>query len=272
MKSLYKVIKSTRVDLEEEVCISGSSSDEMTHMELADEVNGEAGSRENSLENAIKYKLKLEKQARQTLADAKIQSEIMINEARKEAEAITKESKDEADNLRTSESQKGYNEGYDKGYNESIQKYNMLIEQANQIIDEAENYKKQSIESLEQEIIQVVLASVEKITRKILDENDDIILGIIKNAIETMTFRDYLIVTVSKEDFEIVEFAKNKILATYPGISKIEIKVADNFKKGDVEIESDSGSLNPSVSHQIKKLIGEFSKLIMSSDNIWLQT
>lgn len=52
-----------------------------------------------------------------------------------------------------------------------------------------------------------------------------------------MTFRDYLIITVSKEDFEIVEFAKNKILATYPGISKIEIKVADNFKKGDVEIE-----------------------------------
>lgn len=86
----------------------------------------------------------------------------------------------------------------------------MLIEQANQIIDEAENYKKQSIESLEQEIIQVVLASVEKITRKILDENDDIILGIIKNAIETMTFRDYLIITVSKEDFEIVEFAKTK--------------------------------------------------------------
>jgi hypothetical protein len=37
---------------------------------------------------------------------------------------LTKESKDEADNLRTSESQKGYSEGYDKGYNESIQKYN----------------------------------------------------------------------------------------------------------------------------------------------------
>ena len=76
-------------------------------------------------------------------------------------------------------------------------------------------------------------------------------------------------IDISATDVEgLVEFAKNKILATYPGISKIEIKIADNFTKGDVEIESDSGSLNPSVSHQIKKLIGEFSKLIMSSDNI----
>jgi len=268
MKSLYKVIKSTSVDVDEEVCISNSSDDEIVNDKLSEEYGDDINSRENSLENVLKHKYQMEKKAKQILDDAKIQVEVMISEAKKESALILEKANIDVENLKQTESRKAYQDSYDKGYKESIQKYSSLIEQANQIINEAENYKKRSIESLEQEIIQLVLASVEKITRKILDENDDIILGIIKNAIETMTFRDYLIITVSKTDFEIVEFAKNKILATYPGISKIEIKTADNFNKGDVEIESDSGSLNPSVSHQIKKIIAEFSKLIISSDNL----
>ena len=193
----------------------------------------------------------------------------MLNEAKIKSESLIIQSRVEAEEQFVAKVQEGYKKGLDKGYLENIEKYKDLIEQANQIVNEAEDYKKKSIETLENEIIQLVIASVEKITRKVLDENDDTILAIIKNAIESMTFRDYLIITVSKEDFEIVEFTKNKILATYPGINKIEIKVADGFKKGDVEIESDSGSLNPSVSFQIKKMIGEFNKLIISSDNLW---
>ncbi len=265
MKSLYKVIKSTNIDYEEEIFISpGSVYDAQT----GEENTGEFSTDGSSLEDVLKYKYRMERQAKQVLDEAKIQAEVMINSAEKQAETINEEAIIKAESLRKSEAQRGYNEGHKKGYSESIEKYTTLIEQATQIVNEAEDYKKQSIESFEQEIIQLVLASVEKITKKILDENDDIVLGIIKNAIESMTFRDYLIITVSKADFEVVEFARNKILAIYPAISKIEVKVSDNFKKGDVEIESDSGSLNPSVSHQIKKLIGEFSKLIIGSDEV----
>lgn len=267
MRSLYKVIKSTSVEIEEEVCISASSKDDSFDEDTFD-INENESPRENSLENTIKYKLQLEKQAKQLLNDAAIQSEVMLSDAKEESENLINNTKIESEKQLKEQAQKGYTDGLNKGYSEIIEKHNILIEQAQKIVNEAENYKKTSVESLENEIIQLVIASVEKITRKLLDENDDIILGVIKNAIESMTFRDYLIITVSKDDFKAVEFAKNKILATYPGISKIEIKVADGFKKGDLEIESDSGSLNPSVTFQIKTMIGEFNKLILSSDNL----
>lgn len=222
---------------------------------------------EVAVAEAIKYKMNLEKQANELLQDAEIKHKILIDEAEKKANDIKIEAEIFSNNLKKQRSEEGYKEGFQKGYSESIAKYNELIVKAQETLNESEKYKENVILSMESEIIQLVLSGVEKITKKLLDEKDDIVINIIKQTLESMNFRDSLILKVSAEDYESISFAKERILAMFPGIKTIDIRVMDSYRKGDVEIESDSGIVNPSVSYQIKKLKEEFTK-ITSDDEV----
>jgi len=264
---LYRIIKSHHVDVEETITIP-SYEEELSETEENDDIY-EEDIQEVAIAEAIKYKMNIEKEAYEILQDAKIQSQIIVEEAEKEGAEIKKEAQSFSDNLKLLKSKEGYEEGFQRGYKESMQKYSDLIISAQNILNEAEGYKESVSLSMESEIIQLVISSVEKITRKLLDEKDEIVINIIKHSLEAMNFRDSLTLKVSSEDFDSISFAKDKILAMFPGIKTIDIRIMDAYRKGDLEIESESGIVNPSVSYQIKKLKKEFSK-ITSDDEVIL--
>ena len=106
MKSLYKVIKSTSVDIEEEVFISNSSKEDSLDDESLD-IDELDMPRGNTLENSIKYKLQLEKQAKQLLNNAKISSEVMLNEAKIKSESLIIQSRVEAEEQFVAKVQEG---------------------------------------------------------------------------------------------------------------------------------------------------------------------
>ena len=54
---------------------------------------------------------------------------------------------------------------------------------------------------------------------------------------------------------------RTRILSMFPTVQDIEIKIVDSYRSGDIEIESDDGTVNASIEDQIIKLKEEFSKL-----------
>ena len=230
---------------------------------------GDDVSFENStLAEAVEYKIRLEKEASNLLYQAKIDTEVMLDDAKRKSQLILEQANKKAEQLKEKGREDGYKEGYKEAYEISMEKYNSLINESIKLLDEAEIYKENTVRNLESEIIQLVLSSVEKITKKILQEDDDIVIEIIKSSIENMTVRDHLILRISSDDFESVNNTKDRLLSMYPGIKAIDIKIVEDFKKGDIDIENESGSVNPSVSYQIKKLFGEFNKLMSGDESI----
>ncbi len=230
--------------------------------------NDESISFEHStLAEAVEYKIKLEKEASNVLYQAKIDSEVMLDDAKRKSQLILEQANMKSDQIKEQSRDDGYKEGYDQAFNLSSDKYNGIINEAIKVLDDAEIYKENTVKNLESEIIQLVLSAVEKITKKILQQDDDIVIEIIKSSIENMTFRDHLILRISSDDYQSVKNTKDRLLSMYPGIKAIDIKIVEDFKKGDIEIENESGSVNPSVSYQIKRLFSEFNKL-MSGDEL----
>lgn len=153
-------------------------------------------------------------------------------------------------------------EGYNKGYEDSIRKYDELLREAKNIIEEAEEYRKNTFLNQEKEIVNLVLQCVNKILKKKIDESDETVVNLILSSIEDLNSRKKITLKISREDFDSTSKLRARILATFPAIENIEIKIIDNYLKGDIEIESDDGDVNPSIKAQFIKLRDEFSKLL----------
>ena len=117
----------------------------------------------------------------------------------------------------------------------SNERYEILLKEARDIIEDAEQYRKNTFANQEKEIIGLVLQCVNKILRQKLDDSDETATKLILSSIEDITSRKKLTVKVSREDFETTSKLKTKILAMFPAVEDIEIKIVETYLKGDTK-------------------------------------
>lgn len=162
------------------------------------------------------------------------------------------------------ERMKGFEEGHKEAYEESIKEYEKLIEEALIVKQDVLQRKQEEIKSLEPKIIELILASIEKIIFMKLSEDDDVVLKVLKETLNRFTFTEKITLKVSPKDYDIMQGAKDKIVASYFGIEDVEIKIDKSYEKGQFIIESKSGSIDPSIDEQIKNLKSEFERILKS--------
>lgn len=267
---MFNIIKSYSVNMDEQVLIPSEPREE-SQKELEDEISAE-----EEVDSETQEELFLERmrekaeqtrlQCEQMQAEAKEEADRLIDQAHHQAGEILRDARQTGEQIAAETEKLAFEKGYETGYMESLTRYRELVEEAKNIVTEAEKYKVDTVNSMEGELIELVSACVEKIIRKTLSENDEILLNVIRTAIDALTQRDYITIKINQEDFEFVDMAKERILSQYPGIRSIDIKIDETMKKGDVEIESESGSVNPSISKQIRKLVYEFDKLFSNEE------
>lgn len=209
------------------------------------------------IEKLEKLKIKIENENEELRKAAREFSDKILEDANKKAKEIVEDA-----NIKSNEIiKKAKKDGYDTGYKKSLDELKNLLLEAKQNIDEAHEYKDKLLNDMESEIVNLILFTVNKIIRTKLTTDDDVIVNMILESIENLNSRENLVIKISSEDFEDAAMLRTKILAIYPGIKNIEIKIIDSFKSGDMEIESESGTVNPSIEAQIKRLYDEFLRM-----------
>ena len=152
-------------------------------------------------------------------------------------------------------------QGYEKGFEEAMSKYDYMLKEAKNILDEAHNFRHESFANAEKQIINLTVECVKKIIRQKMKEDDEMVTNVVLSSIEELNARKKLTVRISRDDFEETSMLRTRILSMFPTVQDIEIKIVDSYKSGDIEIESDDGTVNASIEDQIIKLKEEFSKL-----------
>lgn len=199
------------------------------------------------------------------LKDAWQKHDEIINKAKIEAEAILKEARESSDTimekmyqksrLMIEESkQKGYEEGYKKGYEEGCIAAEKIIKEANSIKREYLQKKAVYLRQLEKDIIDLVINISEKIINQKLDDDKEVIISIILKGLESLLVSDKVIIRVSKDDYDIVEFAKERLLSEASLIEDIEVKMDNSLGKGDCVIETERGCVDVSIKTQIEAM------------------
>lgn len=235
MTYLSRVIKSSRVI------------DETVNSKLDIEKNNKRDISENIIEDAKKkYDCLIkaaENEANNIISNANVKVDKILESTYEKAEALL-------ENARNT----GFNEGYEVGYNEGKLISDNLIKESNEI---KENYLKErefTLNNIEKDVIDLVISSTEKILNYKINNDSEMIISIIKNGLNKLNNSSNIIVRICKEDYDIVELSKDKILSDVSLIEDINFKVDNTLKKGDCIIETANGIVDTSIQSQVKEL------------------
>lgn len=197
--------------------------------------------------------LNAKKQADSIIAAANDRSAKIIEEAQLKAQEILEQTRQDG-------FQDGYKAGYDEGYN---QIHSDLTEQINNvgiITSSTFDIKKEIIQSSEQEILQLTIAIAEKLVRQHLEISPDIILNIVKAAINELSDREEVKLIVNPAlTNNLYQFSEN-LKHTIQGLKSIKIVEDKTISPDGLIVESQDTRIDARLVTQIS----EITKQILS--------
>ena len=202
-----------------------------------------------------------EQRASDMLNDAKINAEIIKQEATAEHDKIIEAAKAEAAELKEKAQQEGRLEGFNAGHAEGEQKIREEMQndllaanaKAEKTLADAKNATRDYVQQAENDVITIVMSVVEKILPQHFIDVPQVVLPLVQKAIAKVKDQKEIVIRVSPASYDIVLMARDefKKILTY-GDATIEIKSDESMQPGDCLIETPDGSVDARLATQIE--------------------
>jgi len=193
---------------------------------------------------------------------AKEEAAQLLREAEIEAENILKKAREEIENLREETEKIAREEGYKKGEELARQEYESIIQEAQAIKNKCKEDYESTMESLETDIIELVLDIASKVVGDEIRNNQESILNIVRSTINACTNRENITLKVSEEDYEYVAENKDRIISMAGGIEDLEIKRDRALDKGACIVETAFGSVDGSYNTRLEDIKQAFYDIL----------
>lgn len=220
--------------------------------EIKQEMGSEAGQEIAAAREELG--IKAEEAANNIIEDAKQMYLKIIEEANNEAQSIVGRAEADGNNLRLSAREEGFREGYASGYEEGKGAAGSIINEAIEIREFLDSRRDSLYRDAEEEILSLILEISKKVIGDELNNNQNAIMLLIKQALEKCAFKNKLVIRVSPEDYEFVSKSKDNICKLVECVSDIEIDSDPSLEKGGCIVETPSGEINASAYVQMKEL------------------
>lgn len=236
--------------------------------------SGEEESTESPVEDPV---LSIERQCKERLDEAdKYREDIIkaanmdareiIETARHDGEKIVADAYDKSREIFDKAKEDGYTEGVDKGFEEGKRISDEIIQDALNIKKQWQNLKEQLYRDSEEEMVNLVIATVEKMVDIKIQDDHEFILGLISKGLEKVSYTENLTIRVSGEDYGYAVSFKDRILALAENIDDVEIKQDNSLKSGSCIIDTDAGSVDSGIWQQFEEVREMFLQLLKVSD------
>lgn len=193
---------------------------------------------------------------------ARKKAEEIIEKAEKQAERLTNEANTKMEEEREIVLEQARKNGFDEGYNQAVQQCEDLINEAGIIKQQAFDEYEQLMHDSEEEILSIIFQIAKKVIGREIKTNKEDILLIIREALESCTHKEHIVLKVSEDDYDTVTMMKEKIHAMVKGIGEIEIKLDYSLEKGSCLLETPFGAVDGSVKTKMEQIEKVFKSLI----------
>lgn len=190
------------------------------------------------------------------LDKARDDAKSIIANAKEEAEAIIAQAKEEGNSIRKSAEEEGYQQGLKKAQEEIEADRQLALEQSRQIIEEARKTKLITMKSIENDAVRLIMAVARKVIGGELIANPDVIVNVVRQAINFLDNPKNVTVYVNTQDVERLLAAMEQQDLTEIGSGEININVhPDNrMERGGCLIESDTGRVDAQVETRLNSV------------------
>ena len=193
---------------------------------------------------------------------AKEKAALIRREAELEAERIEEEARQKAEHLIAETQQKAKEEGYRHGEELAQQHYNDLIAEAMEFKEQSKKAYEDTLSSLEHDIIELVLNIAVKVVGDEIRNNEEAIIGVVRETIISCSNRGNIILKVSADDYEYVAANEEALRMNIKGLNELEIRKDVSLAKGSCIIDTEYGSVDGSCDVRMESIRKAFFELM----------
>jgi flagellar assembly protein FliH len=120
--------------------------------------------------------------------------------------------------------------------------------------EELKRMQQEFYRRVEGEIVDLVIATTQKVIQREVDVQKDMILGILKEAIAKVTDREQIRVRISPSDFDLVRAHKSDIVQAIDGIKHLVIQKDEAISRGGAIVETDHGTIDARIEQRFSEV------------------
>lgn len=204
----------------------------------------------------------LDAQAKERQHEAEDKAEQIVAAAREEAEQITKDAAIAADAARAS----GYEEGKSLGYEEGMAAAEQAIQQKEAELEESARMQQKELDSfvgsIEERYVNVVIALVRKLTGIVIEDKEDLILYLIRTAVNDLEPSANYRIRVSPDDVYYLESHRSGIMDSVGENVSLEFIEEKGLENGQCIIETDNQMVDCGFQTQLEMLVRDLKMLV----------
>ena len=180
--------------------------------------------------------------------------ERIILEANEKAQRIEAESKEAFEKGRKEAEQQGLETGRESGYNEGKAEVERLIERVQAVLERANDRRGEILLETEQEIIDLVLLISRKVVKVISENQKNIIISNVAQALRKVKSRGNVIIRVNMADLKLTTEHTKDFIQRMEGVNSIQVAEDSTIDQGGCIIETDFGEIDARISSQLAEL------------------
>jgi flagellar assembly protein FliH len=150
--------------------------------------------------------------------------------------------------------EKGLSDGIRKGRDLEKGESRKTLQAMSVIVKEMSGLKKSTLESMEEEIVQLSLAIAEKVIHLEVATNREVIRGVLREAIKNIGDRENMKIRVHPQDFRFMMEIKNDFLQSFDGIRNVIFAEDESIQRGGAIIETVCGEVDARLDQQFHEI------------------
>ena len=185
---------------------------------------------------------------------AQEEAESIISAAKAEAENILAEGRSHLEDEKKEAQEQGLNEGREAGFNEGKAEVERLVERTQKILEKAQDKRGEILVDTEREIIHLVLLISRKIIKTISENQRDVIVSNVIEALRKVKTKGDISIKVNLADLELATEHKKDFIDLVEAVKSIQILEDSSVDSGGCIIETDFGEIDARIASQLAEL------------------
>jgi flagellar assembly protein FliH len=192
--------------------------------------------------------------AQSTKREAEDEAEKIVTEARARAKQIEADSLTAFETERRDAEERGRLAGREAGFAEGKAEVERLVQRAQVILERAQDKRVEILTETEQQIIDLVLLISRKVIKVISDNQRNVVISNVVQALRKVKGRGNIIIKVNMIDVKLSTEHTKEFIQLVEGVKSLQIVEDSTVDPGGCIIETDFGEIDARISSQLAEL------------------
>ncbi len=165
----------------------------------------------------------------------------------------------------------GLIEGTAKAFEERKAEFEDQIQKMAELLEGFESIKSRLLDENEVTFMTMIHEIASKITMKAVQEDEGMIIEVMKKVVNEIQAEDQVTVKISPEDMIFVESYKEKTGRNFDFLERLKLESSDGIVRGGCQVETNSGSIDATVRQRISKawdvIVNRLPKIKSTADH-----